>query len=604
MTAPLASPSHRQKDHLAAAIVLAWAAYLVCVNVSCADLWGHVQYGRDVIADGHLHHETTYSYTAEGHRWINHELLSELLLATTVDTFGNHGLMIGKFLISLCVFGILLSRCRAHGLGYITSAAVVWLAAWNLSYFWSFRPQVLSFLFFTLLLWLLDYAFQGWSKYLHGETATDVIDSPAFDRRRLRALWCVPVILCLWTNSHGGFVAGTCVYLAYLGGRGLEALVFRRHAAVGLVSQLALLGFVAILGTLLNPYGADLHFWLISSLGIPRPEIVEWHPTELFSKVGTRMMLVSTLALTAIVCSRRKRDLTQIAILILLCWQSVKHVRHIPFIALAAAFWLPGPLAACLARLREALVLETAPPSTASSSPTANWCTRSVQAVLFGLALAGCINRLTDIHVVKAWFPVSAFQYIADQQVEGRMVVDFNWAQYAIGCFGPTDAKPRCPVAIDGRFRTCYPQEVIDMNFDFVLGNGGPEKRYRGSDSPPFDSQRVLHFKDPEIVVNRRNAPNAVATMEANRDRWTLLYQDQLAQVWGLKSKFGDPSSAHFIPAAARCITEAEQTGSKVWPALPDVSPNNPTHQIATGGHRSQPYRDSTATSLSPKSGL
>ncbi len=39
------------------------------------DFWGHVQYGRDVIQDG-LPETTTYSYTTQDYRWINHENLS------------------------------------------------------------------------------------------------------------------------------------------------------------------------------------------------------------------------------------------------------------------------------------------------------------------------------------------------------------------------------------------------------------------------------------------------------------------------------------------------------------------------------------------------
>ncbi len=33
----------------------------------------------------------------------------------------------------------------------------------------------------------------------------------------------MPLIMVVWTNTHGGFLAGLCIYLAYLALRGLEA---------------------------------------------------------------------------------------------------------------------------------------------------------------------------------------------------------------------------------------------------------------------------------------------------------------------------------------------------------------------------------------------
>jgi len=63
----------------------------VALSPSIADpeLWGHVQYGRDVLRDG-LPAETTYSFTAEGYRWINHENLAELVLALGMDGCDRH----------------------------------------------------------------------------------------------------------------------------------------------------------------------------------------------------------------------------------------------------------------------------------------------------------------------------------------------------------------------------------------------------------------------------------------------------------------------------------------------------------------------------------
>ena len=55
----------------------------------------------------------------------------------------------------------------------------------------------------------------------------------------------------------------------------------------------------------------------------------------------------------------------------------------------------------------------------------------------------------------------------------------FKWAQYAIAAFGVnSDERPHLKVAFDGRFRTCYPQELVDMYFDFAIGDAPPRPHF------------------------------------------------------------------------------------------------------------------------------
>ena len=105
--------------------------FLVTVLLACLlamshhkadpDFWGHVQYGRDAITEG-LPDTTTYSYTTDGHRWINHENLSELLMAAGVSMPGPGGLLAIKSLLALMLMLLIyrqgtrqrrISRCRS-----------------------------------------------------------------------------------------------------------------------------------------------------------------------------------------------------------------------------------------------------------------------------------------------------------------------------------------------------------------------------------------------------------------------------------------------------------------------------------------------------------
>ncbi|MDA1049796.1 MAG: hypothetical protein O3C40_04875 [Planctomycetota bacterium] len=565
--------STRWLDRAVLCATLLLCAIALAPNVPDPDLWGHVQYGRDWLAQG-FHTTATYSYTATGYRWVNHENLAELTLATGMDALGPIGMLIAKCLAGLAVIGLIMWRAKRAGLGLITICVTSLLVAINLTYFWTMRPQLLSWLCYTLLLALLSWCFQGWEgrgwlRWLEQKGSSSALAGPEYSSFRMRFLWLAPVILCGWANSHGGFVAGYCIYVAYLGLRGIEAFSCRGRESFGLLRRLAMMIVAGGLATLINPYGPGLHLWMLGSLGTPRPEIMEWRAPEMFTTLMLPLWLILFSWFAVLLLTRRSRDITHFVIMALTLWQSFLHVRHIPFFAIPFGFWMAIHVESVLRRFNIVRDETDQPRELAGNmSRRLQWTFGTVFALAFLLLGFRLHVRLREMPVERKDYPVAAFQFIADQDLQGRMVVTFNWAQYAIAAFGPRDhSDDGLLISFDGRFRTCYPQEVIDMNFDFILGD--LEARYRSPESPPLDDERVLEFGDPEIVLINREQPHGVNVMFRNQDRWTLLYQDRIAQVWGLGSKYGDPNSSHYIAQDRRQITDDEQTGTVPWPALP-----------------------------------
>ena len=70
-------------------------------------------------------------------------------------------------------------------------------------------------------------------------------------------------------------------------------------------------------------------------------------------------------------------------------------------------------------------------------------------------------------------------------------------------------------------------------------------------------------------IEERFAKPHSANVMFRNHDRWTLLYQDRIAQLWGRAEKYDDPRSASFVALDRRQITDDEQQGSVTWPAFP-----------------------------------
>ncbi len=566
-------------------------AFLVSVFLACLlaishhnadpDFWGHVQYGRDVLREG-LPSTTTYSYTAEGRRWVNHENLSELLMAWGVSTIGPSGLLLVKSVLGLLLLGLIYRQAKQDQVATAPAVISMLLVACNLMHSWTLRPQLMTYFLFGLTIALVTWCFYRWPQpwgCLVGRSKPFTFgdDLTAELRQRLKWLWLLPLILVVWTNSHGGFVAGGCIVGVYLVARGVEAWLAFGRRSWPIVGLLAGVLVVTLLATLANPYGIELHRWLLGALGKPRPEITEWRPPEFWSPVWPIWWLMVFVFLTALVATRKPRDWSQTAILCLTLWQACEHRRHIAFFAILFGFWMPIHVQSLFERLPKSQRAESEP---RPISPRLRWSLLGALTVVIAVLGFNLFSHHKLITVHRDGYPVSAFQYILDQNLSGNMIVRFKWAQYAIAAFGPpTGERPLMKVAFDGRFRTCYPQEMVDMYFDFALGDAPPDMRYRSSLSPPIDGSRILQYKHPDFVLIDRAQASAVRILQQHADEWTLLYQDSLAQLWGRSDKFGNPTDPAYVPPERRYIAEDPQTGIVAWPALPQRASDQAVHQ-------------------------
>lgn len=552
---PSASPASEARQEYQ---VFKWGI-VVALGLACAmplafnlvdpDLWGHMRYAQDWLAEGQLPRTATYTFTAADHPWINHENLAELAFALGLRHLGVYGLLAAKCLWGMSILFLMVWIARKHDVHSLVAWSLMLLVAYNLKAFFTLRPQLLSFGLCGVMLVLLDRAFCDWQE---------------LRRVRWRLLALLPAVFVAWVNSHGAVVAGLCILGAYLGGRMVELLVQRDKTRWPTVCGLSATGLVCVTATLANPYGLEMHRWLVMSLGQPRPEITEWLAPKLEQPIFWPWIGLLSVASLSLLGTRRRRDWVQIVILALVAWQSAQHLRHIAFLVLLCGFWLPEHVQSALGRLR---------PQSAGKLPTMRLSPLMRTSAMTVLAASICLQSyglsrcLTDFPVERNFYPVDAIQFMADRQLEGKLVVAFNWAQYSIAAL-----SPNVQVAFDGRFRTCYPQEVVDMHFDFLLGEFGG-KRCRSPQSGPVDGSRVLEFGSPDLVLLDRRYEESVAVMQREADKknpaWVLMYRDRVAELWGRADRYDDPHSVHYFPVAARVQDSGPRDGAVQWPGLP-----------------------------------
>ena len=548
------------------ALLLLVAANLLSWRFVDPDLWGHIQYGEDWIAEGALPRVASHTFSAEGHPWINHENLSELTLAMSHRLVGGRGIMVMKLLAGLGMLLTMMWLAVRKGIPVWAAAVCIVFVASGLGEFWLARPQMASFLGMAALLTVFDFAFP---------TAENG------ERPRPQLLWlCVPLMI-LWTNSHGGFAAGLCVLLTTIAIRTVQVSRSGADNKSQLVRTMMIIGVCCVAATVINPYGTGLHSWMLASLGKPRPEISEWASVLNGGVAAIPFTVLTALTVMAFAATTRKRDPAHMIILSLVAIQAAMHIRHIAFLAILFGFWMPAHCWSAWQRFlacrqqRTGRDLADDPPLTRGA-----FAILSLEAAVVGLLLTGLLGwRFSNFGVDRSKYPVSAINYMAQNDLQGRLVVTFNWAQYAIAAL-----NPQTTVSFDGRFRTCYPQEVIDMNFDLTNGVRG---RFRSRGATPPDPARVLEWESPQLVLLDRHLDPAGIELMSQRSDWTLLYRDEIAALWGRTSEFTSTDSPRFLPPSKRMISDAEQAGIASWPAIPGREgrlafvPNHRTTQTA-----------------------
>jgi hypothetical protein len=209
-----------------------WAFLSVLVTNTSADpdLWGHLRFGLDMLASKSVHIADLYSFTAD-RAWINHEWLSEVLIAIGYTGLGALGLNLLKLGVVAVVGGIALVVARQEHASPIARDLFVALTVFaTYSRTQVIRPQMFSVAIFCAMLYLLR------------ET----------DRGRARAVWYLPLCFAVWVNLHGGWIVG----MAALGVWMLGDAWHRRSLRWTLTLTAA--GALALLATLVNPYGLGL----------------------------------------------------------------------------------------------------------------------------------------------------------------------------------------------------------------------------------------------------------------------------------------------------------------------------------------------------------
>ncbi|MCF8719159.1 hypothetical protein [Nitrospina gracilis] len=470
------------EDHLitwARAFIYVWAIAWFSLVSADPDLWGHVHFGKAIVEQGAVHDTNPYSYTAEGYRWINHEWLMEVIFYGIYAVADSTGLILAKLFLGIYIIHLLSGQHFARSRNVTVYLGLFVLAVPAMSAGFMTRPHLATFLFLTWMVVVLQKFFDG----------------------NHHAIRWMPLIFLGWVNSHGGVVAGLGIF-------GLITFIeVVRGWKSGTRAPRLLAGAFALscVAALIHPHSYKLWMFFYESLGRERV-ITEWMPVPLWTADYIHYKILATLFVLSWFLPTKKR-FWELAVLTVALVYGFKHQRHTVLAVILLLPYLSMQYGHVLARL-------DVRPHYVRLSNHFQWTT---QGVLLTFMIFFLINRwqLFSGNNYKIWvepsvYPTYAARFMQTNHLSGNTAVPFDWGEYWIWKF------PQAKVSIDGRFRTAYPQSVIDLNAAFATGR-------------PEGKRLLTDFPTEFVLTGRHEA--AHQAMES-QPGWVKIYQDPISKIF------------------------------------------------------------------------
>ena len=466
---------------------------LIVRRVGDADYWWHIVTARWILDHHALPAHDLFTYTVPGHPWTDHEYLSELVMYGLGRVGGQFAVSLGLGAVTWAGFWLIFRRINLRPQPFVATAGALAVGAVAGVAVWGPRPQMITFAFLCLELYLLE-------RFLAGHN---------------RALYAIPAVVLVWANFHGGFViAFVFLAIAFL----VEALPWlfdRANIAAGAGAvRVAAVSLASAIAALINPHGLALYVysWRTQTSGVQQAFITEWqspdfHSLEMRGFEAMIILLVVGLALRR--ARPRPFDVAVAVAALLLALQSVRHIAVFVAAATPLLAWAWGPALGALAQRREGpwqrVVLGSRRAIGSAAAVAAVVVVVSLVAlrVLLGHQAASTVEN----------YPSAAADYLDGHAAVGsRMFSDYGWGGYMIYRFYP---QPNRRVFIFGE---------ADLMGDTIMN------QYADVVGLKSDWLDILNQHGVDYVVYEPDT--ALTSALAAQSNWHMVYSDRVAVIF------------------------------------------------------------------------
>lgn len=463
---------------------------LIGPRIINGDLGRHLTLGKYMVTSLNIPVLDMFSFTKSGQPRPPYEWLAQVVYYLAYRILNLDGVVwLSSFVLAITFLLLFLDARHRSGLPVIALLLVLWAAAAS-SIDWLARPQIFSFLLFTI-----------WIRWLEKLRSGERIP-----------IWYFPLLMLIWSNLHGGFIFGILVWVAYLTGWAWDSL--RRSANKIVGKKLIIVGVTSLLASIITPdfwrnWQAVLgnnSIYILSHTSETRPP--DFAMLAILPYVG--LLLFSLIFL---ILGRKHIPASQIILVVGFAALSALMARNIPFFAIATAPVMAGYLKQSAGGLTSWINLE-------------NWLEK-MEGSLKGYGSSIFILLITigffSYYQLKArsslnqfnsqTFPVNAANWMESNSVKGNVFNDFNWGGYLLYRIWPSQR-----LFIDSQ-SDFYGESLTRQYAEIIDGNG--------------NWGEVLNQYNVLWIVIPRKAGLVNKVLASNN--WGIAYEDPLTIIFARK---------------------------------------------------------------------
>ncbi len=472
------------------------------------DTGWHIRAGDWILANGAVPKQDMFSFTRSGEPWFAWEWLWDAAFAWLHQIGGLQAVVLTSFAIVCLTFALLYSFVRRHCGNALVAMPLTLCAMGASTIHWHARPHLLTLALIVVFLWVLERNVEA---------------------ARPRVLWVLPALMILWTNLHGGFLAGIIICGAYATGQAARAISAESwrvaRAKIFESKPYWITTALCMCATFINPYGYELHTHIAKYLSDPYlfEHIGEFkslsfqHPSAIYFEI--------LLFLGVIASYRYFAQMRLTYVFLILGWGHLALIsaRNIPIFTIVAAPFIARALVDLLEHARANIQVSwfrglvdgfqqfAADMTRLDVKP--RWHVASVGAfVLLALVSYAAPTEFEkfDARYNPGEYPEAALKVLAELGDDARVFTHDEWGDYLIYRMYPSQK-----VFVDGRS-------------DFYGAEFG--ERYIGLMQVKPSWEATLHDSRIERVILPDDAALSAALRESTD--WEMTYADATAVIF------------------------------------------------------------------------
>jgi len=451
------------------------------------DIWWHMRNAAYLLHHHQFPGADMYSFTVAGHPWINHEWLAELPYYFAFRLFGLLGLKTVAFAVWVAISLLLLYICFKASRNFKASVVCCCYAIFLATVSFGPRTIVFGYLYLVILLAILQ-RFRGEER---------------------ASLWPVPLLFCLWINTHGSWSLGLILFFATaISGlvEGSWGRVYAVRWTPAQLRQLLLSGIASVAALFINPFGWRLVYYpfdMAFKQKLNIAHVLEWVSVDFHELRGKLVMLLLLGLLAGALLRNRRWNLSELLMLLFALYSGLTYVRFLVLLGIVAAPIMARTLDFFpLYRPKDEVYAVNIVVILAAVSAMIYFCPR-------GEKIQSSVNET---------YPAGIVSYLQTHPLQGNVLNSYLWGGYLEW------HTPDVKVFIDSRVDIFEYAGVLKDYLDLLSADTQQHRpdalldkyKIRYVLFPPSDSKNPLHIGGSLVYVLQNDA------------HWKTVYQDNV----------------------------------------------------------------------------